>query len=97
MLLTEIDREVFGNDRRAINRHSCRTYRTDDGRIVVLDRTLDMCPPAFEIHGPYAEDFQGVTPTTKVNGEQNFCDGRSWDVAIQKMCEVLDARVVGHR
>lgn len=93
MILTETDREVFGNDTRAINRHSTRTYETDDGRVVVLDRTLDMCPPAFEIHGPYAKTFVGVTPTTKVDGQRFFCDGKSWKAAVAKMCEVLSAKV----
>jgi hypothetical protein len=93
MILTEIDREVFGNDTRAINRHSCRTYRTEDGDTVVLDRTLDMCPPAFEIQGPYHKYFRGLVPTTKVDGKRFFCDGETWPRAIAKMCEVLDATI----
>ncbi len=94
MILKEINRERYGgSDGRAINKHSSRIYETSDGQLVVLDRTLDMAPPAFEITGPYAKDFQGVTPITKVNGERFFCDGQSWNKAIKVMCETLKATV----
>lgn len=96
MILKEVEheREIFGGgDGKAINRHSVRVYKTDDGHTVVLDRTLDAVPPCFEIYGPYLKGFIGITPSTPVDGNRYFGDGWNWPQAVRKMCEVLNATI----
>lgn len=53
MLLKEIksEREVFGNDGRAINRHSIRIYEdAKTGEFFEINKTLDGAPPFYELH-----------------------------------------------
>ncbi len=60
LVLTEIDRDVFGNDTSAINRHSIRIYETRQGVRFQLDRTLDVERPFFQLYGPFDVRFRGV-------------------------------------
>ena len=81
--LTEIHRETYGRDGRAINRHSDRTYRDRDGSLYMLSRTLDGIPPFFEAYGPYREDHAGVLPRLLVDGQEYWGDGWSWQRAFR--------------
>lgn len=91
ILLKEIYRENFGNDQRAINRHSVRRYEAEDGTLYQLDRTLGVGTPFFALCGPFTSDFQGVLPTIKVDGKDYWGDGYSWKQAEAVMCDVLNA------
>lgn len=50
MKLVEIGRQTYGHDGRAINRHAERKYRDENGRLYLLSRCLDGCPPFFEAY-----------------------------------------------
>ena len=89
--LTEIGRDVYGHDARAINRHSERRYRAEDGSLYVLSRTLDGCPPFFEAYGPYRDDHCGVLPRLRVDGREYWGDGWSWKQAVRAFCTALNA------
>jgi hypothetical protein len=91
--LTEIGRETYGHDNRAINKHSTRTYRDDCGNLYVLSKTLDGCPPFFEAYGPYKEDHQGILPRLPVNGKEYWGGGWSWRRALTLFCRELKAAV----
>ena len=91
--LTEIGREVYGHDGRAINRHSERKYRDGDGNLYILSRTLDGCPPFFEAYGPYREDHQGTLPQLRVGGQEYWGDGWTWRTAIKAFCRELSATI----
>ena len=95
--LTEIGRDVYGHDERAINLHSERTYRDQDGKLYVLSRTLDGIPPFFEAYGPYREDHCGILPRLRVNGQKHWGDGWSWEKAVTAFCRELDAVIVPAR
>ena len=90
-LLTEVGRETYGNDHRAINRHSERTYRDQHGDLYVLSRTLDGCPPFFEAYGPYRPEHQGVLPRLHVMGQEYWGDGWTWPAALKAFCQELYA------
>lgn len=93
IILTEIDREVFGHDETAINHHSIRVYETPDGTRFQLDRTLDGCPPFFQLYGPYDAKYQGVLRSIAVDGKQYWGGGWSWRKAEAAMCQVLNATI----
>lgn len=79
--LVEVRREVYGHDRRAINRHSERVYQAQSGNHYRLSRCLDGCPPFFEAYGPYRQDHCGVLPRLYVNGCEYWGDGWTWNQA----------------
>jgi hypothetical protein len=69
----------------SINNHSIRTYETDTGEIVVLDRNNSACPPYFELSRNFSKDFVGITPMK----DKDFCEGKSWKHAVARMREVF--------
>ncbi len=87
--LTEISRETYGRDQRAINRHHERRYRAPSGRLYVLSRTLDGIPPFFEAYGPFADDHVGILPRLKVNGREYWGDGWEWERAYEAFCAAV--------
>jgi hypothetical protein len=91
--LTEIGRETYGNDKRAINKHSERTYRDGDGNLYVLSRTLDGCPPFFEAYGPYRQEHQGALPRLRVMGKEYWGNGWTWPAAMKAFCRELCATI----
>jgi len=93
LTLTEIGRETYGHDERAINRHSERQFCDQQGRLYVLSRTLDGCPPFFEAYGPYPAEYQGILPRLRVNGEEYWGDGWTWEQAEAAFCRELNARI----
>ncbi|MBT4814323.1 MAG: hypothetical protein HOJ57_37275 [Lentisphaerae bacterium] len=88
--LTEIRRETYGHDSRAINQHSERWYRNSAGKLYVLSLTLDGCPPFFEAYGPFGEDHEGLLPRLLVDGQEYWGDGWSWTDAFEAMKEATD-------
>jgi len=94
MKLKEIEREYVNNTDIALNKHSYRIYKDEKGQRYLLDRNQDMLPKTFELSGPFDRDFKGILPLVKVDGERFFCEGESWNKAIKKMCEVLNAELV---
>lgn len=91
MKLTEIGREVYGHDGRALNKHSERKYQDEQGRFYLLSRCLDGCPPFYEGYGPYTAEYQGVLPRLKVDGQEYWGDGWSWARAVRAFCRELRA------
>lgn len=92
--LTEVSREVYGNDTRAINRHSEREFQVGNDRIRYnLSRTLDAFPPFFEAYGPYRDDHRGILPRLKVGGLAYWGDGWSWKRALKAFCAELNATI----
>ena len=74
--------DVYGNDKRAINRHHDKKYKDDKtGFIFILSRTTDAKPMFFEAYGPMKEDFDGACPRLKINGKEYWGDGISWKKA----------------
>ena len=92
-VLTEVRRERYGRDRRAINRHSDRRYRDGGGSLYLLSRTLDGCPPFFEAYGPFAADRQGHLPRLPVGGREYWGDGWSWKRALAAFLGELGAEL----
>lgn len=91
--LTEIKRETYGHDGRAINKHSERTYKDAEGNVYVLSRTLDGCPPFFEAYGPYQADQQGALPRLRVMGKEYWGNGWTWPAAVKAFCRELCATI----
>jgi len=71
-------RAVFGNDEKAINRHSVREYFCNGNRYG-LDRTLDVIPPIFKLY--LIPEDPGLCPTVLVNGEEYWGSGITWKKA----------------
>ena len=94
ILLKEIDRETYGQDARAINRHSERSYEDEAGNRYVLSCTLDGCPLFFEAYGPFKKDHEGILPRLKVLGQESWGDGWTWRKALRAFCKELTARIV---
>lgn len=92
-ILTEIGRNLYGHDTRAINKHSERKYRDQRGRLYLLSRTLDGCPAFFEAYGPFRDDHEGVLPRLKVQQQDYWGAGWSWPRAIQAFCRRLNATI----
>lgn len=92
--LIEIEREVYGHDATAINRHSTRKYRDETGAFYLLSRCLDGVPPFFEAYGPYTAEYLGVLPQLKVNGHEYWGDGWSWTRAVHALLEEIGAELV---
>lgn len=82
-MLAEIERDYYGHDGKAINKHSDRTYKDEYGNLYMLSRTTDANPRFFEAYGPYTSDFRGALPRLKVNGLDYWGDGISWNKAIE--------------
>jgi hypothetical protein len=100
LVLVEIDRDVFGNDEDAINRHSIRVYEVKGRSLILgrntrfqLDRTLDVDRPYFQLYGPYDAKFRGVLPTILINDCQYWGDTWSWRKAEEAMCRALNATI----
>lgn len=96
-------RDRFGNDGRAINRHSVRYYQWSDPKqhsgFFMIDRTLDGVPPFYELldldHDPRTDHKPYIPRTIKIDGQRYFGDGLSWRDAeiiarkeIERLCEV---------
>jgi hypothetical protein len=81
MKLTQIDRDYYGHDERAINKHSVRVYEDEKGQRYNLSRTTDGIPRFFEAYGPYAADFLGFLPRFKVNDRDYWGEGIGWKKA----------------
>ena len=92
--LTEIKRETYGHNARAINRHSERWYEDAAGHRYVLSCTLDGCPPFFEAYGPFRADHEGLLPRLKVLGKEYWGDGWTWRKALGVFCKELNAGIV---
>lgn len=93
--LTEISRETYGGDDRAINRHCERRYRDKQGKRYVLSRTLDGCPPFFEAYGPYKANHEGILPRLKIDGHEYWGSGWSWRKALEAFGRTLNAVIEG--
>jgi len=91
MTLTETERETYGHDERAINRHCSRYYSDEHGNRYMLSRTLDGCPPFFEAYGPYKANHAGVLPRLKVDGQEYWGTGWNWRKALSAFCRTLNA------
>ncbi len=89
--LFEVSRETYGHDARAINKHSERRYRDEQGQLYVLSCTLDGIPPFFEAYGPFDEEHCGLLPRLNINGQEYWGSGWSWQRAEQAFCHELDA------
>jgi len=75
-------REVYGNDERAINRHSVRCYKLPGyDPLIYINKTLDGCPPFYEV---YTCELVGFATPILIAGERYFGDGLTWDKAIAK-------------
>ena len=93
----EDERQVFGNDTQAINRHSVRVYKIPghDGKFY-LDKTLDMLPPHYNLYTfPNARwnDQHGIPTFAQnipVNGEQYFGAGLPWAKAIELAGDAIE-------
>ena len=92
------EREVYGHDKRAINRHSVRVYKVpghDDK--IYLNRTLDGCPPFFELYtfpnAAFNEQQGRVTfsQRIKVKGKEHWGSGLSWPKAIELAGGAIEA------
>ena len=92
-MLTEVKRETYGHDARAINRHSERHYEDRAGNRYILSRTLDGVPPFFEAYGPYQKDHEGFLPRLMVAGQEYWGDGWAWQRALRAFCKELHARI----
>lgn len=87
-------RETYGHDERAINKHSIRVYETSGVRGLkkmefTLNRTLDGCPPFYELY--YFKPDTFLPTHLKVNSEQYWGDGLSWPKAEQQAFKVIAA------
>lgn len=89
--LTETNRVVYGHDESAINLHSARYYHDEAGRRYMLSHMLDGSPPFFEAYGPYSADHQGILPRLKVDGQEYWGSGWSWQKALKAFCRTINA------
>lgn len=93
------ERAVYGHDGRAINRHSSRTFihfePGDEGCTVraalSVSKTLDGVPPFYEAVEYFWEAYgvPKLVPRVKVDGQQYWGDGLSWEKALSLLCEAL--------
>jgi hypothetical protein len=89
------DREYYGNDTRAINRHSVRCYAIPGhSSRIHIDRILDASPPCYEM---YYFELEGISQrlaemgrhvcdlatTIPVNGQRYWGEGLTWNQAIE--------------
>lgn len=95
--LTEIERQVYGHDATAINRHSTRKYQDETGAFYLLSRCLDGCPPFFEAYGPYTAEYVGALPQLKVNGQEYWGDGWTWRRAVQAFLREIGAELIARK
>ena len=96
-LLTEISRKTYGHDATAINKHSERRYRDENGQLYVLSCTLDGIPPFFEAYGPFEPTHTGVLPRLKVNNQEYWGDGWKWRQAEKAFCRELRAVIMSRK
>lgn len=82
--MREIYREYYGNDSRAINRHSIRTFEDSGGNLYHIDRNTSLEGRPFTLYGPYSKNFRGILPKLCDLGERI-----SWKTAILKMKEAV--------
>lgn len=97
MIITEVreERERYGNDATAINKHSVRTYEVEGFGDVRLSRTLDGCPPFFELY--YFKAGAAISTSIPVDGGRYFGDGLTWREAEAKMREAMESGVARER
>ena len=91
--LKEIRRETYGHDSKAINKHSDRWYKDEDGKLYVLSKTLDAFPLFFEAYGPFVENHEGLLPRLLINGKEYWGDGWNWRKALTAFCKELNAEI----
>jgi hypothetical protein len=96
MKITELRdrRETYGHDGRAINKHSIRVYETSGVRRrgaieFFLNRTLDGCPPFYELY--YFEPNSFLPTYLNVNGVQYWGGGLSWREAERQAFGAIKA------
>jgi hypothetical protein len=89
--LIETEREAYGHDARAINRHSTRQHQDESGNFYLLSRTLDGVPPFFEAYGPYTAEHVGILPRLSVNGQEYWGDGWGWRQAVRAFLREISA------
>jgi len=76
-------RETYGNDETAINKHSVRIYRLGK-QVFQLNRTLDMVPPCFDLtvvpydHAKNVRPYGAIYKTVRVECRERWGDGESW-------------------
>ena len=72
-------RELYGNDKHAINRHSVRQYQVPGNTApFYLNKTLDGSPPFYEL---YVFDRRIIGDSIPVNGQQYWGEGLTWSQA----------------
>lgn len=86
-------RDRYGNDSRAINKHSSKVYEDVQGNTYILDRNLSICPPCFEAIGPIPKNFQGICPVIPVNGLRLWGDGLSWRKAERIFLDAVEGGI----
>ena len=82
------EREVYGHDDRAINRHSVRRYSVPGHTpAIYLDKTLDGSPPFYELY-----DFSNgsLAVNIPVDGKRYWGDGLPWNQAVELAGEAID-------
>ena len=87
-------RERYGGDARAINRHSTRSYVSDNGCEYTLDRTLDALPPYFTLwaHTTALYSFiPSLGEVVPVDGADHWGDGWGWPQAQQAALRAIAA------
>lgn len=91
--IAEVGRRNFGGDAEAINRHSVRLYIADNSLALRLDKTLDLCPPCYRLE-VFPLWLIGVLPTLKIDGEDFWGEGESWEWAVERMLRALKVALV---
>jgi len=80
------ERQTYGGDKRAINRHSERTYKSSRGNKYILSKTLDGSPPFYEVyydesHVPLGYMMSKIMRHIRINGESYWGNGLTWKQA----------------
>ena len=85
--------ERYGNDARAINRHHVKIYQDADGNRYNLGKTLDGIPPFYDCSGPYRQNYCGVLPRIRIDGQEYWGTGLTWKKATEKFLAALNAEI----
>lgn len=82
------EREVYGNDDRAINRHSVRCYLVPGHDYkICLDKTLDGVPQFYELYS-----CEKSSDYILVGGRRCFGEGLNWNQAVKLAGEAIEQR-----
>jgi len=82
-------REVYGNDERAINRHSIRVY-TIDGIEFIINKTLDGIPPFYNLYYFSPDNPKcSISKHIKVENQEYWGDGMPWGYAEAKAFKAI--------